>query len=270
MNKSILLTLIVAASALPSARAQLVVEDVASIAQNSVNQIVDLAKYIQMVDNQVQQIDTMTQELQQVTSYTKAFGDPSQITNVIGANQLVGSLGQPGVGRSLSSLQQSASGSQSLGNNGNGLYQSITNTAISGISIPRETKDYRPFGAVENASANYTNVYNDVMQRRQALKAKIAATINELQAATTDAETQKLQGVLTGQAAQLQAIDHEIDNATSQSVVQDIANRNNQQKQQQAQNEEVAADRQDALAKFGAMMVPDVNNDLRFGGSSRQ
>ena len=52
--------------------------------------------------------------------------------------------------------------------------------------------------------------------------------------------------------------------------MQDIANRNNQQKQQQAQNEEVAADRQDALTKFGAMMVPDVNNDLRFGGSSRQ
>jgi len=44
------------------------------------------------------------------------------------------------------------------------------------------------------------------MQRRQALKGQIAATIDQLQAATTDAETQKLQGVLTGQAAQLQAI----------------------------------------------------------------
>jgi hypothetical protein len=270
MKKPILITLIAFAFTLPSARAQLVVEDVASIAQNAANQVVDLAKYVQMVENQVQQIDTMTQELQQVTSYVKAFGNPAQLLNVTGANQLVGSLQQSGVGQTLGSLQQSASGIQSLANNANGLYPSISNTALSGISIPRVADNYKPYGAVENTSSNYMSVYNDVMQRRQALKGQIAATIDQLQAATTDAETQKLQGVLTGQAAQLQAIDHEVDNATSQSVVQDIANRNDQQKQQQAQDEEIAADRQDAMTKFGTMMVPDVNNDLRFGSGSGQ
>jgi hypothetical protein len=270
MKKPILITLIVFAFTLPSARAQLVVEDVASIAQNAANQVVDLAKYVQMVENQVQQIDTMTQELQQVTSYVKAFGNPAQLLDVTGANQLVGSLQQSAVGQTLGSLQQSASGIQSLANNANGLYPSISNTALSGISIPRVADNYKPYGAVENTSSNYISVYNDVMQRRQALKGQIAATIDQLQAATTDAETQKLQGVLTGQAAQLQAIDHEVDNATSQSVVQDIANRNDQQKQQEAQDEEIAADRQDAMTKFGTMMVPDVNNDLRFGNGSGQ
>jgi len=270
MKKLTLITFIAFAIALPSARAQLVVEDVASIAQDAVNQVVDLAKYVEMVDNQVQQITTMTQELQQTAAYVKAFGDPSQLLNVTGANQLVSSLQQSGVGQTLGALQQTASGIHSLANNANGLYQSISNTALSGISIPRVSDNYKPFGAMENTSSNYTSVYTDVMQRRQALKGQIAATIDQLQAATTDAETQKLQGVLTGQAAQLQAIDHEVDQATSQSVVQDIANRNDQQKQQEAQEEEIAADRQDAMTKFGTMMVPDVNNDLRFGGSSAQ
>jgi hypothetical protein len=270
MKKLTLITAAVFAIALPTARAQLVVEDPVSIAQDAINQVVDLAKYVQMVENQVQQIETMTQELQQVTAYVKAFGDPSQLLNITGANQLVSSLQQSGVGQTLGALQQTASGVQSLANNANGLYQSISNTALSGIAIPRVAADYKPFGAVENTSSNYTAVYNDVTQRRQALKAQIASTIDQLQAATTDAETQKLQGVLTGQAAQLQAVDHEINNATSQSVVQDIGNRNDEQKQQQAQDEEIAADRQDAFTKFGTMMVPDVTNDLRFGGSSGQ
>jgi predicted Holliday junction resolvase-like endonuclease len=104
-----------------------------------------------------------------------------------------------------------------------------------------------------------------VAQQRQALKSQIADTVNQLQAATTDAETQKLQGVLTAQSAQLAALGDDETNAATQAVVQDIANRNDQQKQQEAQDEEVAADRQDALTKFGTMMVPDTNNNLRFG-----
>jgi hypothetical protein len=84
-----------------SARAQLIVEDVASIAQDAVDQIVDLAKYVEMVNNQVQQINTMTQELQQVTAYVQAYGDPSQLLNIIGANELIDSLQQSGIGQTL-------------------------------------------------------------------------------------------------------------------------------------------------------------------------
>ena len=76
--------------------------------------------------------------------------------------------------------------------------------------------------------------------------------------------------MLTGQAAQLDAVDQEIVHATSETVAQDISNRNDEEKQQQARNEEVAADRHDAFTKFGTMMLPDTGNDLRFGRSSGQ
>ena len=94
---------------------------------------------------------------------------------------------------------------------------------------------------------------------------QMVGTIDALQSASTDAETQKLQGTVTAQSAQLQALDQEVVNATSQAIVQDITNRNDQQKQQQAREEAIAADRHDALKKFGTMMVPDLNSDLRFG-----
>lgn len=135
--------------------------------------------------------------------------------------------------------------------------------------MPRVADFYKPFAAVESASSNYTTVYDDVMQRRQALKGQMVSTVSALQSATTDAEAQKLQGVVTAQAAQLQALDQEVVNATSQAVVQDIANRNNEAKQQQARNEAIAAERHDALRKFGTMMVPDVSSDLRFGRSNQ-
>lgn len=255
--------------ALTSLRAQIVVVDPAAIANSKANHVVDLAKYIEMVNNQIKQITTMTQELQQVTAYVKAFGDPSKLLNIVGANQLVSQLQQSGVGQTLGALQQTASGIQSLQNNTNGLYQSITKTSFSGIQVPRATDTYKPFSALENTSSNYTAVYDDAMQRRQSVKQQMSATVNQIQASTTDAETEKLQGVLTGQDAQLHALDQEIAHATSQSVVQDISNRNDEEKQQQARNEEIAADRHDALTKFGAMMLPDTNSDVRFGRSSR-
>ena len=270
MKKPTLITLIAFACALHSARAQLIVEDVVHIAQDAMNQVVDLAKYAEMVSNQVKQITTMTQELQQTVAYVKAFGDPSKLLNITGANELVSGLQQSGVGQTLGSLRQSASGIESLKNNASGLYPSITDTSLSGIQVSRATDIYKPFGALENASSNFTAVYDDAMQRRKALKGQMAATMDQLQSATTDAETQKLQAVLTGQSAQLQSIDHEIAAAASQTAVQDITNRNDGQKQQKAQNEEIAADRHDAFTKFGTLMVPDVNSDLRFGKGNGQ
>jgi hypothetical protein len=83
----------------PFVPAQVVVIDPAHIANNQANHLVDLAKYVEMVNNQLKQIITMTQELQQVTAYVKAFGDPSSLLNITGANQLISSLKQTGVGR---------------------------------------------------------------------------------------------------------------------------------------------------------------------------
>ena len=267
MNKRLLIIATTFLLALPAARAQLVVEDVLSIAQDAVNQVVDLAKYVEMVNNQVQQINTMTQELQQTVAYVKAFGDPAQLLEITGVNELMSELDLSCVGQTLGELRQTASGIQSLKNNATGLYQGITDVSFSGIEVPRVADFYKPFSALENASSNYTTVYGDVTQRRQTLKGQMVRTIDRLQASTTDAETQKLQGVVTAQAAQLQSLDDEIANAASQAVVQDISNRNDEAKQQQARNEEIAAERHDALKKFGTMMVPDVNSDVRFGRS---
>ena len=121
------------------ANAQLVVTDPIAHTLTRIDHAQDIAKYIEMVNNQIRQINTMTQELQQVTAYVKAFGDPSKLVNIVGANQLIGSLQQSGVGQTLTQLQRSANGLQALQYNGNGLYQTLgqTFTTPDGTQVPR-------------------------------------------------------------------------------------------------------------------------------------
>src|SRR6266550_7650131 len=125
-------TLLVAASL---ANAQVVVIDPTAIAHNQANHVVDLAKYVQMVNNQLKQITTMTQELQQVTAYVKAFGDPSSLLNITGANQLISSLKQTGVGATIGQLQQAANGIQAVQYTANGLYRNLGSTFITPVGV---------------------------------------------------------------------------------------------------------------------------------------
>jgi hypothetical protein len=243
-------TLLVAASL---ANAQVVVIDPTAIAHNQANHVVDLAKYVEMVNNQIKQITTMTQELQQVTAYVKAFGDPSSLLNIVGANQLIGSLHQTGVGQTLTQLQRSANGLQALQYSGNGLYQSLgqTFTTPHGTQVPRLEDLYRKYGAIQDDSRNFQSVTTDVLARRKTLRDQIAATTQKLQASTTDAETQKLHGVLTGYNAELGTVDREIDHAAAEVITQDAENRADRERQEQARREERQAQMEESLQQYG-------------------
>ena len=240
-------------SAAPLVTAQVVVIDPTAIAHNQANHIVDLAKYVEMVNNQLKQITTMTQELQQVTAYVKAFGDPSSLLNITGANQLISSLKQTGVGQTIGQLQQVANGLQALQYTGNGLYTNLGSTFATpgGLRLPRAEELYRKYGAIQQSSQNFQGVTTDVLARRANLRNQIASTTTQLQAATTDAETQKLTGVLVGYNAELATVDHEIDNAAGQVLTQDAENRADKERDDQARREERQAQTEESFRRYG-------------------
>lgn len=252
------------------AQAQLVVVDPASIAQSAANELIDLAKYIEMVDNQVAQLNNMAQRLQVQTTLNRSFGDPSQLTNITGGDSVMQALAIRGNGQSPMGVIQNASGLNGIDYNTGGLYYQIDPVTLSGIPVKRSLHVYQQFNAIENTTANFSTVYEDVMRRRMTLRGQMEATVCRLQASTTDAETQKLNGVLTAQGAELHGMDVELANAASVAMVQDIGNRNDIAKQKHQQHESLAADRHDAMKKFGAMMVPDTHSDIRFGRGARQ
>lgn len=247
--------IIIVAIALPvtfTTRAQMVVYDPIVNIEQILNEAENIAEYVDMVDNQVQQITQLGSQLQQLENYNQAFGNPASDVNITGTSAVTSDLTQTPLGLTISTVENNSDGTGAFTYNANGLYFQIgaTFSTPSGNSIQRNAADYKPNQAINNATANYTNVAADVLQRRQALKDAIAQTTQALQSATTASEVQKLTGVLISEQAALDATDKEIDQAVDVSVEQDIENRNDQQKQAIAEQEEQKAEMVESLGNF--------------------
>ena len=93
---------------------------------------------------------------------------------------------------------------------------------------------------------------DNAAQRRKTIKDEIAQTTQQLQNATTDAEVQKLHGVLTSLNGDLASTDDEVNQAASSAMVQDIQNRNDQQKQIQALTEQQNAEFEESVSNYTA------------------
>ena len=252
MKKLIITTLI----ALPlafSARAQWIVYDPTVNIEQIISQAENIVKYVQMIDNQVQQIQTLGDQLSEFKNYESLFGNPSQVAlSMVPA--LNADLQKLEPGKNLDNLLSIADGNYALTYNESGIFQTVgqTFTTPGGQTITRPADQFKPFAAVSRTADNYISVANDAAQRRAAIKNQIAQTTEQLQNATTDAEVQKLHAVLTSLNADLASTDDEVNQAAASAMVQDIQNRNDQQKQFQALTEQQNAEFTEAVSNYTA------------------
>ena len=240
------------------AQAQYIVYDPTMNVQQIIDEAESLAKYVQMINNQVQQIQQLTAQVQQLQKYNTAFGNPAALLNITGANQLIGDLNKAVTGESLVTIQVDSQGTAAMTFTGNGLYHSIGRTfqTPSGNEIQRQENIYRENAAIQNSTLNYTNVLNDATQRRLSLRADMSSTVQKLQSATTASEVQKLTGVLIGLDADLADTDKEMDQAASLALVQDAENRSDKDKQDKARLEEQQAEFSEAQTNYSATFRP--------------
>ena len=147
MNKRLLIIATALFLSLPSARAQLIVEDVLSIAQDAVNQRRrprEVRRDGQQPGPADQHDDAGASADGRLRQSLRRSGAAFEIT---GVNELMSELDLSGVGQTLGEIRQTASGIQSLKNNATGLYQEITDFSLSGIEVPRVPDIYKPFSA---------------------------------------------------------------------------------------------------------------------------
>ncbi len=252
MKKIIALTLV----ALPlafSTRAQWIVYDPTMNVQQIMDEAQSIAEYVQMIDNQVQQITTLGQQLSQFENYESLFGNPSQVLLSMVA-PLDADLQNLEPGRNLENLVANADGNVALTYNDSGIYATVGTSFQTprGQTIQRPADQYEPFAAIINTASNYVTVADNAAQRRAAIKDQIAQTTQQLQDATTDAEVQKLHGVLTSLNGDLASTDDEVNQAATSALVQDIQNRNDQQKQIQALTEQQNAEFEESVSNYAA------------------
>jgi len=229
-----------------------VVYDPAVHTQQILDTAQEIAKYIEMINNQVQQITTLQNQLTSLNHYIDLFGDPSNI-KLNTAVTLATDLLKAETGQNLNVLISGARGEDALTYTGSGLYVNVrpSYNTVNG-TVPRDTNSYRSFAAVNQATANYVTVSTNAAARRVALKAEIQDNLNSLQNAKTDAEVQKISAVIAAQAADLNSADHEVNEALASALVQDIENRNDERKQQQAIAEQRQAEFRQAITNYSA------------------
>ena len=154
----------------------------------------------------------------------------------------------------LENLVANANGNIALTFNDSGIYATVGTSfqTPGGQTIQRPANQYEPFAAIINTASNYVTVADNAAQRRATIKDEIAQTTQQLQNATTDAEVQKLHGVLTSLNGDLASTDDEVNQAASSAMVQDIQNRNDQQKQIQALTEQQNAEFEESVSNYTA------------------
>lgn len=251
MKKFIVLILITVGVA-SSAGAQWIVYDPTSNIQQIIDTAQEMAKYVEMIENQVQQIEALKNQLNEFKHYEDLFGDPKSVI-LSTVKPLTDDLRKTELGQTLAALEGTANASQAMLYNVNGLFESVGTTFITpdGKKITRMEPPYLPVAALQKTTDNYLSVSKDAAARRIALKDEIAATTDQLKGAQTDAEVQKLIGVLIGLSAALNNTDYEINQATASALVQDAANRNDAQRQIEARKEQQHAEFTEAVQKYG-------------------
>ena len=236
-----------------SARAQWIVYDPISNVQQILDQAENIAEYVDMVENQVSQIETLDSQLSEFKNYESLFGNPSQVvlSMVPNLDSDLQSL-EPEV--NLENLVTSADGNYALSYNDAGIYATVgvSFQTPGGQTIQRPADQYKSFAAINDTANNFVTVADNAAQRRSTLKDEIAQTTEQLQSATTDAEVQKLHGVLTSLNGDLASTDDEVNQAAASAMVQDIQNRNDQQKQVQALTEQQNAEFEESVSNYSA------------------
>ncbi|MBK8001685.1 MAG: hypothetical protein IPK15_24015 [Verrucomicrobia bacterium] len=250
MNKTIVAW--AAFTAIPfGVNAQWAVFDAAVQTQLITGTAQEIAKYVEMINNQVTQIRTLTDQLNEFRHYESLFGDPKAVV-VTAAGPLRNDLRRTELGESLQVVIRAADGAEALAYNAAGLYHSVGATfdTPKGHTVARHTNEFRPFAAINGATANFQLVSTNAAARRVELKRQIAATVEALRTATTDAEVQKLSGTLTGLSAALNGTEQETAQALATALVQDIENRNDEKKQALALREQQGAAFTEAVTNY--------------------
>jgi hypothetical protein len=205
------------------ASAQIPVTDIANLANNQVAQAANIAKWVESINNLRTQIDQLNRQINIQDDIRRWSGNPAGAgvgLDVLGEGDLVREYGRGrsavlGLVRSLDSLK----------NTGSGNYRAISDLDLDGGEIQRDSLAYRRYAVLDATQANSEQVAEETKARETELQEEIALTLEDLKAAPTDAETQKLAAKLTalnGQLAQVEAArKREVDAVALQKIAND-------------------------------------------------
>ncbi|MBK9991871.1 MAG: hypothetical protein IPP19_14360 [Verrucomicrobia bacterium] len=207
MKKLIAIIILAAAGAIP-ASAQWAVFDVPNLMQSVLN----YAAMAEQIAKQATQIKNQIDQIRQFETQLNRMGDMKNFRNLVGFSEFRADLNLPTQIRTWADGLSRVDGSGLFGDSRGGVFKPVNAqfTDFDGRQIDRDPQIFKESHDMAVTVDEFKAVQSDVYSRRENLKRAIATTSEAMQAATTEAEQQKLQAVLNAQYGQLSAVDAEV------------------------------------------------------------
>ncbi|BET67387.1 hypothetical protein ASA1KI_23050 [Opitutales bacterium ASA1] len=199
--------------------------DAANLTAQKVAHAESIAKWVDSIAKLRTQIDQLNQQINIQGDIRKWTGNPVEA----GANVVLDVLGEEDLvreyGRARDEIIRVTRSLDSLENTADGNYRAIRSTDLNGGNLQRDPLTFRRYSVLDAKQANTVQVTDETKAREAELQEEIALTLQELKAATTDAEVQKLSAklvALNGQLAQVEtARRREVDEVALQKIAND-------------------------------------------------
>ena len=221
--KTIVALLLVAAGA-AQALAQIPVTDAANLLNNKLAHLENIAKWTDSIAKLRTQIDQLKQQIDIQSDLRRWAGDPLAAgrrlnLDSLGADDLVREFG-----RTRESVVYRARSLSSLDHTAHDTYRPLRDPDLDGRPLEHDPLIYRRYAVLEDQQDNFQQVYEESRARERELQEELAATLENVKSASTDAEVRKYSAKVDALNGQLAALAAQRRDQTDQVVSQKIAN----------------------------------------------
>lgn len=242
-----------------SARAQLIVNDPGNTAVNSAVQAGQAANHIEILRQWAAQLEQLNRQLRQLESQLAVqrrirdvMGNPSAagvgiVLRDLGATDLARTYGD-----TLAATRRLANAIDSLRRTSDGIYRHLDDRTALGRDFVRQEPLYLRYAAIERQADKLAGVHEVTGARSAALQGEIAATVEQLRDAATQAEVDKHSAKLAVLAGQLAHLDAQRRDEADKLQTQHVLNENQASKERQDFLEKQIAEERHTLAIVGA------------------
>jgi hypothetical protein len=262
MNRLLLIILAVALIGVPhSARATLPVIDYAHIATTVADQVVNYVQYIdqtlsqweQVAQNYTQIANQLTQITNQVTQIENQltqlarFGNPQTYVNLLHLDQFLNTANtlSAGVGRTVGQFQATANGFMALRYTAQGLYSDLSTMQDRfGNAVQFNQNNFRKFGIVNDMYDAYNTELQTYNQTNANLHSQLNTALANLNAASTQMESDKYAAQVNAISAQINSLGHRTNQVGQRLLVQQAMNQNDAARYQEAEREQRIQERE--------------------------
>ena len=225
----------------------------------------DITKYTTMIQKQLEQINELTNIVNQNVEQLRRFGNPATYVNMLGLDDLLGEVNKAkaGVGRTMADFTETASGIAALKYTGQGLYQDLSGLPDKfGQTVQYEAGSFKKFGMVQDMNDDYNTQLSAVNQSFNRLESEVHQTAQQINSAGSLVETEKLKAKLQAVQGALDTNMHRASLAAFKVLVQSEVNRNDQARAQEASRQrriqEMLTENQELRDLGGQLLGPPV------------